>query len=56
MRTPDERSIRRASRHRAWHRFGLAGFLFFLCKGLLWVLVPTMLWLESCSDAALVGL
>jgi len=25
-------------------RLGLAGFLFFLLKGLLWLLVPALLW------------
>jgi hypothetical protein len=24
-------------------RFGVAGFLFFLIKGLLWILIPTLL-------------
>lgn len=43
-------------RRKLWRRFGLAGVLFFLFKGLLWILVPTMLWLESCSAAALVAL
>jgi hypothetical protein len=28
-------------------RVGLAGFLFFLIKGLLWLLVPAALWLLS---------
>jgi len=35
---------RRRSR---WARFGLVGFLFFLLKGLLWLLVPAALWIGS---------
>ena len=27
-----------------WARLGFAGFLFFLLKGLLWLLVPAVLW------------
>jgi hypothetical protein len=30
-----------------WARLGLAGFLFFLIKGLLWLLLPAALWLRS---------
>jgi hypothetical protein len=30
-----------------WARLGLAGFLFFLLKGLLWLLVPALLWSGS---------
>lgn len=30
-----------------WARLGLAGFLFFLVKGLLWLVVPAVLWLAS---------
>lgn len=30
-----------------WARLGLAGFLFFLIKGLLWLLVPVVLWIGS---------
>jgi hypothetical protein len=29
-----------------WARLGLVGFLFFLAKGLLWLLVPAALWLR----------
>ena len=31
-------------RRSRWTRLGLAGFLFFLLKGLLWLLVPALLW------------
>lgn len=34
-----------ASRRSGWARLGLAGFLFFLVKGLLWLIVPAVLWL-----------
>lgn len=37
-------SPRRRSR---WARFGIVGFLFFLLKGLLWLVVPAVLWLGS---------
>jgi hypothetical protein len=30
-----------------WAKLGLAGGLFFLVKGLLWLLVPLVLWLRS---------
>jgi hypothetical protein len=30
-----------------WARPGLFGFLFFLIKGLLWLIVPAVLWLGS---------
>ncbi len=37
-----------ALRRRApWARLGFAGFLFFLAKGLLWLIVPAVLWLVS---------
>jgi hypothetical protein len=36
----------RAPRSR-WGRLGLAGGAFFLIKGLLWLLVPLVLWLRS---------
>jgi hypothetical protein len=35
---------RRGSR---WARLGLAGGAFFLVKGLLWLLVPLLVWLRS---------
>jgi len=45
------RTISRPSRppvrRSRWARLGLAGFLFFLVKGLLWLLVPAALWLGS---------
>jgi len=37
-------SPRRRSR---WARLGLAGFLFFLIKGLLWLLISAALWIAS---------
>ncbi len=30
-----------------WARLGLAGGAFFLLKGLLWLIVPLLLWLRS---------
>jgi hypothetical protein len=30
-----------------WARLGLAGFLFFLIQGLLWLIVPAALWLRQ---------
>jgi hypothetical protein len=30
-----------------WARIGLAGSAFFLIKGLLWLIVPLILWLRS---------
>lgn len=33
--------------HSRWARFGLVGGVFFLVKGLLWLIVPLMLWLRS---------
>ena len=30
-----------------WGRLGLAGGAFFLLKGLLWLIVPWILWLRS---------
>lgn len=30
-----------------WARLGLVGSVFFLVKGLLWLIVPLMLWLRS---------
>jgi hypothetical protein len=32
----------------AWKKIGLAGFLFFMIKGLLWLLVPLFIYLFSC--------
>jgi len=34
-------------RRSPWARLGLAGFLFFLIKGLLWLILPAALWLGS---------
>lgn len=34
-----------ASRTRWWKRLGLAGFVFFLIKGLLWLMAPAVLYL-----------
>lgn len=34
-----------ASRARWWKRLGLAGFAFFLVKGLLWLIAPVVLYL-----------
>ena len=30
-----------------WAKLGLAGFLFFLAKGLIWLILATALWLGS---------
>lgn len=32
-------------RRTSWGRLGLAGFLFFLIKGLLWLVLPALLWI-----------
>ncbi len=34
-------------RRASWTRLGQVGFLFFLLKGLLWLLVPAALWIGS---------
>lgn len=34
-------------RRSPWAQLGFAGFLFFLVKGLLWLIVPAALWLGS---------
>ena len=31
-------------RRARWARLGVAGFLFFLVKGLLWLIVPALFW------------
>lgn len=34
-----------------WKSIGVAGFAFFLIKGLLWLIVPAMLWMyHGCSS------
>lgn len=41
---PEPADTRRTSRGRRWlRRLGAAGFLFFLVKGLLWLLIPAAL-------------
>jgi len=30
-----------------WAKLGLAGFLFFLAKGLLWLLLAAVVWIRS---------
>jgi hypothetical protein len=43
-RRPATRSDRGSRLRRLVRRLGVAGFLFFLVKGLLWLLVPAALW------------
>ena len=41
---PNEQGIERRSRVKTWlKRIGVGGFLFFLIKGLLWLIVPVLL-------------
>jgi hypothetical protein len=36
--------------NRFWKRLGLAGFAFFLVKGLMWLAVPVVLYLTGAAD------
>ncbi|MCB1025809.1 MAG: alanyl-tRNA synthetase [Acidobacteria bacterium] len=41
-----ENDPKKSAFHRLVKRFGMAGFLFFLIKGLLWLIVPSaLIWL-----------
>lgn len=36
--------------NRLWRRLSLAGFVFFLVKGLLWLAVPAVIYLMGAAD------